>query len=600
MSVALEPTAPRLEARVDLLPEGRIRGYLSWPGNTLFRPSIGIFLQGRFRRSAPARFSDFVIDGGAGMVRWGFDIACPEASAARQGAELHVTCLELGRVLLHRPGRSGAAQPPPGIIGLDQLMAEARALMLPTPTDGFAEFLRLPVIDQIEILYTDILGRGVDELGLYARAEAIRANRITILDVRDELMGSDELRDRRVPTPDERVGHWCCWSGLRDLAPHVLVPRDLAGGAAEGDSVVFACHLQSFETTTALERHLLRLIGAEDADRIARSRWLLRHGALIAGFATPRLARAAATPPERARVLPLLAAMSVGPAGERDDSGIRSRPGPAGVLAFGPYLRLETGTYLLNLAVSAEPAPEALLLAEVVAGDIVFANAAWPLAEIGAGRAGCLFHIPPEFAQLLRNVRYETRFSLRGEATLCLSSVQIQKAAEDEPPDYPAVTDWLPFMTLGPGSLRQPDGSVVAPAGAPPGHMVYGPYVSLLPGQYEVSADFQQADARSTEVVLEVVGRDPVPLARQVFQVAGPRCRARLAFAVPPADDPAGLPRGLEFRITRLAGSGALRLECLHVGPAFGLAASGEVAAAVAAPAPGLRRLLGRVMGGRG
>jgi len=50
-----------------------------------------------------------------------------------------------------------------------------------------------------------------------------------------------------------------------------------------------------------------------------------------------------------------LPVMSIGDAGERRDRVVLGKPGQAGHFIYGPYGRLEPGTYLLKIRISAEP-----------------------------------------------------------------------------------------------------------------------------------------------------------------------------------------------------------------------------------------------------
>ena len=78
----------------------------------------------------------------------------------------------------------------------------------------------------------------------------------------------------------------------------------------------------------------------------------------------------------RGAVVEWLPVMTVGAAGERGDAGITSKPGQAGHFIYGPYGRLEPGTYSLNMRMAADPAvktrvhPGTVATIEIVSGTI--------------------------------------------------------------------------------------------------------------------------------------------------------------------------------------------------------------------------------------
>jgi hypothetical protein len=309
-------------------------GTFSWPFDPLFRPTIGVFQAQTLLASAPT--FRVAVERADGTVEWvcAYKIRAPLGSDSKTKPNITIACLETGQVL-KVPVKSATTLPldikggpeatfpqdlPSGYatslppvpygseitlpvtvgagaetmlpkqankkLGIDDLIAIGRHQRLSWDSSGFLDFLELSVIDQIQLLYIDILGRDADQSGLLHYANNIIAGHKSILEIRDELLASEEFQRREV-SPEERVGGWIVWGGLKNVqafmapsaSPDPSVLPELKRWAAAHS--VFISYFEAISSNANLADHLSRIALGWNTDYFSRKKWLRAHSKYV-------------------------------------------------------------------------------------------------------------------------------------------------------------------------------------------------------------------------------------------------------------------------------------------------------------------------------
>jgi tRNA (mo5U34)-methyltransferase len=141
-----------------------------------------------------------------------------------------------------------------------------------------------------------------------------------------------------------------------------------------------------------------------------------------------------------------------------------------------------------------------------------------------------------------------------------------------------AEIDWLSMMSVGDSGHRLAGGEVVSRITESGGHVVFGPYVTLLPGVYMLTADIsvEASQHEGWHAMLEVVGPDLGPLACRKFRLNPGRSRLRLPFKLARPEMPDRPFGPLEFRIT-CRGSTLFQIHTVKTGPCLAFVGTSDV-----------------------
>jgi hypothetical protein len=247
--------------------------------------------------------------------------------------------------------------------------------------------------------------------------------------------------------------------------------------------------------------------------------------------------------------------MAAGSAGIWVGGSIQSKIDVVGDVAYGPYLRLAPGEYeaVIELEQLDARCGESCVICEVRAGDILFGITSCRVAGLEPVRGVVHFGVPEESAALLRDLRFEIRISLTAPASMKINAVRLRHGPMAEPEETNSF-DWLPKLQVGDGGNRLPDGTILSSAERPQSHLVFGPYVKLLPGLYECVAYVESLEDGSERQIIEVemVSVNSI-LKAQTYRLATERCRVHFQFEIPDASTSGELIGPLEFRLSRLS-----------------------------------------------
>jgi hypothetical protein len=512
-----------------------LEGWVSWPEDPFFRPSIGLFVNRSLIGITP---SFRAADGSKlRLPEWRniFNIVL-DRDIARERIEL--TCLETGELLFRSPEVNREKKN--NELAIDDILDIARLGRSEWNANGFLEFLSLSISDQLQILFLDLLNRDVDHDGLDAYDKRIRSG-MTILDVRDEIFTSREfwLQRGKGFSVDERVGQWLVWGGLSHVLPHVIPHPVRTGNAARRQrrpraSMPVMGSLEQLGSATDAVGYLTRLaLGAERKEEL-RLGWQSAHASTIGDILAETERRKASYAgdcgplPGRVMVTGMLSTMQTGGAGSRDRKTgyVRSRINAGGTLVYGPYIRLESGQY--NLLVEFDEttgetehnSADAPLFVEAVYGDLLLGwGEVLPNADAQDPVFALEFSIPSYAKGLLTNAKFEFRIQTDGHRLIEVRSMELERVEKMEEPAYPAVKDWLRLLKLGPAGTAAFGGRIVrAPAGHD-GHVVYGLFRSFLPGDYLFTVHYDDAKpvGANAALRLELLGSNEQILVSKEF-----------------------------------------------------------------------------------
>lgn len=183
-------------------PSGDLVGYSAWPWDPVYAPVVGCFVEGRLKHVAPCDLQpqEAGIEGPEGRCWFRMPV---EGGLARMieadRGSVALMRLEDGEPVRFR--QEGAPEPKSRSVEEIALLGRGPA----RPQDGFASFLTLPVAYQLEVVFLDLLRRWPDPQARVAYLEALSDGRLTVLQVRNQLMQSSEFWAREFGL-GQRVG----------------------------------------------------------------------------------------------------------------------------------------------------------------------------------------------------------------------------------------------------------------------------------------------------------------------------------------------------------------------------------------------------------
>jgi hypothetical protein len=553
----------RNEARVRVS-AGRIEGEFDFPHDPVFRPLVGIYRHGVLKSVIPAwrQFTD------AGHLwRCRFEGALP--ADVPDLNELTVACTESGEVL-HAPADDQISSGETGPTLVEEIVALGRRQASAILSGGFRSFLLLSIVDQISIFCLDFLGRlpDGDETELYC--SEILAGKMTILDARDAIATCSDAQERydRVVC-GEPYGAWCLWDGFEDVIPFLLPPprTDLATDLELGACCRYPLlrgFLELMDSREDLADTITRIAVGRDAD-IEQSRdWARAHDDLISELkasiqaSSKRRKLLVSNPRSRYVRTNLAPAMTIGDVGTRSTEGtLVGRRGAAGVIAFGPYLRLEPGYYTLTytMRVDGPVRPDPAATVEVVYGDVLFARHDMLAGSETAAACRLDFVVGAEEQYFIHHRLFEFRIRTSGHAKVEVDSLVLDVRTDlSARAQAPNVANWLLALLPGAAGERVQTGAIAA--NGKPGHVFYGPYHGLLPGDYSFGVTCDVVEEFSgRNVLLEAVAPNGMVLSRGEFSLSADENRLVIPVHVPVVAMIEDVLGPVEFRLENPSGA---------------------------------------------
>ncbi len=535
-------TAPIPAGSNPVVHQERLTIAFDWKHDPLFRPMVGAYVGGRLRRLVPTGRRR------AGNGTWRCVFSIDLSPEMRDAPDLVLACFETGEILYSR----AEPQLNPGLLSVADVIRAGRAHASNFSYGGFEAFLFHPLADQIDILYYDILGRHADVHGLQEYTRRITAGEQSILDVRDEMLRSEEaLKILERMTLDERRGRWCLWSGLTEsvgrLAKAGLPPVGL---------------IEAMTVSLDLGDVLAQMAMGRTGDtRLLRS-WIDDHAGLVKHVERRiRESRNTAAVPETRhyRLADLLPQIQLGGAAQRTKQGKvqwNSREAE-GMMFFGPYTRLPPGRHAFSCRLNAAPLDaEVHLQFDVVYENIVFARRDLYLKSPGAHAVELSFTVPVDDDGWFDGARFEFRLHVSGSADVEVEAIALDVHADRAlvAARAPSFGNMLPALAKGPAGMRTDDGTIEASAAG--GCVFYGPYCFLVPGQYSFVLVCDVANPSDPDVELEVTAARDFRLAHTHSVLKAGRNTLELRFSIPEAQNAAALAGPLEFRLHKKSGGG--------------------------------------------
>lgn len=262
--------------------------------------------------------------------------------------------------------------------------------------------------------------------------------------------------------------------------------------------------------------------------------------------------------------LDVLAGAIAGLAGQRlPDGGIVSRPGIKEVLLHGLYRDLQPGRYRVSVTVQVAPIagtrPDTHpLRIELRAGSFCLLLGVPDSAALRGGVIEHAFEIPEDPELLVRLQPCVLVLRVDGSCEVAVSALRLASEGADPKaltpggvhllePDH----EWLPLQRLAAGATEiAGKGIRIRPARA--GHAIFGPYVALPPGRYELQVDLVPGMAwgvgAAGEIGLEAVHEPEHMLGQLVQPLTADLRRLSVPFEVPEPPIGRDVPQA-EFRL---------------------------------------------------
>lgn len=545
-----------------------LEGWMSWAEDPFFRPTIGVFADRALRYILKTTRAPEHGRLRAAEWRCAFSVKFEAGFVPNQ---LQLTCLESGEIIYETERPETPDEEP--AFDVDDVIALAARRRKKWDASGFRSFLSLSLSDQVQILYLDILNRYGDPEGLSRYVERVLAG-MTVLDIRDEMLASEEFWSQRGKgfSIEERVGQWVVWGGLTGVAPSVVsVPSQVPGVSPPAVAGPLLSAFEQLGHATAITDYLTRLTLGGGATNELRNSWQSAHADVIGGILAEserlRAARPSAYQPGSARMMisGMLSMMEVGSAGGRDRKTrtVRTRLGAEGPVVYGPYLRLEPGNYKLVVEISVAPAKQpavsrrAGLAIEIVYGDLIVG---WRDLSAPTEQDTCYpfeFGIPALADDFLTGPKFEFRIHSDGTREAEIKAVTLERLDEAGARPFPAVTDWMRLLMTGSAGEEMPVGTALRAKPGEQGHVVYGLYRSLLPGDYALAVSYEDADESVLDngARVEVMTAGDLIVVSEEFVFASEKGRLELEFSVPAVASIDKLLGPLEIRVWKDSGA---------------------------------------------
>ena len=318
-----------------------MQGFIEWPHDSIYRPVIGLFVDGRLIRAFPTYRKKC-----KRLDQWicAFDSGDWEVPVG--GQEYRLVCLETGLELgTHQSNLSTATNK----IGVERLINTKSIQQQHWDCSGFFSFLNLSLADQVSLLYRAVLLREADDAGLNGKLRELTEEGHTILDVRDQMLGSDEFfRDTRHKVY-RQLGQWIVWGGLRTALVSLRLPRP-AGSLTKRPFITMKGRAKEYLACLAVGRSETEVLQSWQRDHSDAVGKVWRSASECQGqdIGQENSSRNLMTFPN------LVRSLQVGEAGVQTAKGsIVSKHAHPGTVFFGPYMRLQAGLYRLQLEMNA-------------------------------------------------------------------------------------------------------------------------------------------------------------------------------------------------------------------------------------------------------
>lgn len=248
----------------------------------------------------------------------------------------------------------------------------------------------------------------------------------------------------------------------------------------------------------------------------------------------------------------LLETMLVGIAGRKHRGSIWAVHGKKGHVAYGPYCRLTSGKSHLRVDVqfgAAVTGPSSALYVEALYGDIVLGLASIPALELQASM-DMVLNVPETWAPLLREPKFEVRISSHGDVDAKLVNATLTKLDQLQESSWQIPGNWLPLMSVGSAGKHISNRIELLQEAA--GIVFYGPYRSLLPGDYRLRihhSDASRSTSGQDKLFLEVLLGPKRRIASKKFALRNGSTLLEIQFKMPQAAVYSEVPREVEFRL---------------------------------------------------
>lgn len=195
-----------------------IVGYSVWPWDSIYTPVIGCYRDGRLVKVAPCALVPQPGMAGPRHAWWFRMRVDPDTRFRLESGDPSVRLLRMEDGVAVPPGFAIETEPNP-LRRVEELVAhtgDGQAV----PLTGFTGFVAAPATHQLSVLYLDLLGRNVDPSAIGSYLPRMEMG-MTVLQVRDEIMESEEFRSREL-TLSDRIGSIVTspmWNTLRQAEP---------------------------------------------------------------------------------------------------------------------------------------------------------------------------------------------------------------------------------------------------------------------------------------------------------------------------------------------------------------------------------------------
>ena len=263
------------------------------------------------------------------------------------------------------------------------------------------------------------------------------------------------------------------------------VPRKMAQEMSRALLHIVAAEHERYE-----ERALRQVIAVNAINNAFESTIMSHVGAALTPYST-RMRHGFVLPPMKAEV-DWTARLQVGEAAIRDGSVIRSRRGPSSIVAYGPYVHLNPGTYRLRMKMSADASgtisdDTEIAVLEVVSGREYLGHRVITFSDLAKEEIQVEIDVTLDQA-IDPDFSVQTLVRTLSSVEIAISRLSCERIS-DFKSDHViesralSVKEWLPLLWTGPQARRK-DGCIIHVSVAP-GIMFYGPYWRLPEGNYE-------------------------------------------------------------------------------------------------------------------
>jgi hypothetical protein len=228
---------------------------------------------------------------------------------------------------------------------------------------------------------------------------------------------------------------------------------------------------------------------------------------------------------------------------------------------YGPYLTLPAGQYSLTVLIEDETPAENIaehsnyLRIEAVYGQIIMGYVFLSNRDLRRGSQVVSFIVPQCSMGCLDDALFEFRVWSQGLRGSCIRSLSLEVL----PPSKEGIElDWLPVMRVGGAGRRvSNDSAEVGATLTSRGHVVFGPYIRMLPGRYRliVECTILECTEPKTKIDVEVVTASNENLAARTYELALGANTLELEFMINLQIFSMKEGGDVEFRVHKVTGS---------------------------------------------